>query len=56
MTFGNGEATYDQTEILTEVKHFSERLYAHNDSKDIDLTALLLDLPTHSCEDSELIV
>ena len=51
----NGETTYDQTEMLTEVREFNERLYAHKDCKDTNLTVLLPDFPTLSGEDSELI-
>ena len=50
----NGETTYDQTEMLTDFKVFYERLYAHKDCKDTDLTALLPDIPTLSGKDSEL--
>lgn len=58
MTFferGNGKTTHDQTDMLTEVKKFYEKLYAHRDCKDIGLMALLPDIPTLSGEESELI-
>ena len=41
--------------MLTEVREFNERLYAHKDCKDTNLTVLLPDFPTLSGEDSELI-
>lgn len=51
----NGEIIYDETEILTEVQEFYERLYTYRICKDADLMALLPDIQTLSCEDSQLI-
>ena len=48
----NGEIIYDETEILTEVQEFYERLYTYRICKDADLMALLPDIQTLSCEDS----
>ena len=50
----NSEITYDETEMLTWVKVFYERLYTHKDCEDIDLMALLPDIPTLPCVDSDL--
>ena len=51
----NTGTTYDQTEMQTEVKELYERLYAHRDCKGTALTPLVLDIPTLSGQDSELI-
>ena len=51
----DGSTTFEQNEILEEVKCFLTDLYRHRDIAEVDLTEVLTDTPVLTNEDSESI-